>query len=278
MKTGKIAIKLFLYLFIFLVCFARSSYCDYAEPGGSADDFVISDLSDDSSLPSADIILEHARAHIIPEPMLITGELVSKGKLSRVTEDLKIKVEARQDGDNAVICYTINDRFGGHLESLEIVRNRDKLLKTSYFTGPEMKESELPEITSHIRKTDLTWNDLSLNFLWWRTVKPPELDRFIGRRCYKLTMAPDMSDKHESLETSVTVWVDTELCGFLAADFFNSDGVRTRRMRVRSLKKINDLWMVKDMSFTSFPLKYRTVIKIDDMELLPTGDKNSGDD
>ena len=64
------------------------------------------------------------------------------------------------------------------------------------------------------------------------------------------------------------VWIDESLFMLIQMEEYDSHHRRKRRLSVKKIKKISDIWMVKDMEVRSYPSKHRTLLCIDDIPSL----------
>lgn len=224
------------------------------------------------SLVPAQRVLQNARRHITSEPLSFSGEVRSRSGSGRTLEHVNIEITLDFSGTPAIAEYVLSDRMGGHLETLRIERDAALITRLEYTHGPDMEEGVVSDLHGRIRETSLTWNDLTLSFLWWTKAETVGLDTVRGRRCYVIDMyPPDSTGEEESGKEPevIRVFVDTEMYGLLAAEVYDKAGVKKRELSVRSFRKIDDMWVVKDLSFRSFPSGDRTVVRINDLERAP---------
>jgi hypothetical protein len=120
------------------------------------------------------------------------------------------------------------------------------------------KESRLSEVTKAgaerisgarfsdpVRGTDISYEDLSMRFLYWSraAVQGEELKLF--RKCWIVRVeAPQVSDSQYS---KVVMWIDKESGALLQAEAFDKLGKFARRFKVISGQKIDGAWYLKQM-------------------------------
>ena len=61
------------------------------------------------------------------------------------------------------------------------------------------------------------------------------------------------------------IWVAKKHPMFLKAEAYGEDEDLIRRLYIKSLKKIDDRWMIKDLEVESFPIRHRTKLRIHDV-------------
>jgi len=59
------------------------------------------------------------------------------------------------------------------------------------------------------------------------------------------------------------MWIDANLYMLLQAEGYDETGDAIRRLWVRSFKKINDRWMIKEMEIQAEPAYHRTKLRIE---------------
>ena len=101
--------------------------------------------------------------------------------------------------------------------------------------------SQLPE---RVRGTDLSYEDLSLHFLYWANPKVEGEQTVKGFSCWIILVQHIGRDSNY---TSVRMWITKEGNGLLRADAFNSKGKLVKRFEVISGQKVEDKWIPKQV-------------------------------
>lgn len=133
------------------------------------------------------------------------------------------------------------------------------------FDGATGKALPDPLPTDFVRDTDLTWLDLSLDFLWWpNAVYEPDYPEkeFLGRECFVVLVKPAKPIRGLS---GVRLWIDTKMHFLMKAEHLDAKGVPARRMWVQKVKKMDDRWMIRDMEVETIDTNHRTRLLIDDL-------------
>ncbi len=206
--------------------------------------------------PSADRLLDDVLLRFPREPLEIHGEMIVRKRrgveLSRVAFNMTVDWGA----DPAAFCYRLLDDEG---------RTRRELrLQLRPGQRPELVGREGGNVALHsvIGETDLTWADLSLSFLWWRGGRIVGTDEAKGRACYLVDVpAPEWGEAVTGY-ARVRLWIDQEMHMLLRADGFGSDDKPLRSLWVRSLRKTDGRWMIKDMEIQRYPSVHRTRLHI----------------
>ena len=104
------------------------------------------------------------------------------------------------------------------------------------------------ELDQPILGTDVTWSDLSLEYLWW--------DDFEF----------DAEREAESVHgRTVRAWVDRKTGALMQAEELR-DGQAVRRLWGTRLKKFGDRWMANVMEVETIGSGHRTKITVDDLK------------
>jgi hypothetical protein len=216
-----------------------------------------------AQLPSTDGLMESLLARLPAKPILVTGDLITTP-----ADGPKSKL-----GITILLCYprlaryTIVDAFGEQIEQLTVTREGGKT-SLAYEQGAASAPAPVPALGERIRDTALSWMDLTLGFLWWQGGTIIGREEIRGQSCYVLDRrAPNEAAMSY---TSVRMWVDTRVSMLLQAEGYDKLGECVRRLSVKSFKKINDEWMIKDLEVEDTPARSKTVLRVRNVESVET--------
>lgn len=108
--------------------------------------------------------------------------------------------------------------------------------------------------------TDITWSDLTLDYLWWNDVSfdaEKESETAQGILCRVVLL--------KNGERTVRVWIDKRTGAMLQAHELVKGEVK-RELFCTSLKKFGDRWSPKNIEVGPPGAKYRTKIVIEDVK------------
>jgi len=108
--------------------------------------------------------------------------------------------------------------------------------------------------------TDVTWSDLTLDFLWWDDVsfdEERESESVQGVICRVLLLKKGTR--------AVRAWIDRRTGAMLQAEEV-SDGKVVRELFCTSLKKFGDRWAPRNIEVGPPGAKYRTKIVVEDVK------------
>ncbi|MEX2577912.1 MAG: outer membrane lipoprotein-sorting protein [Verrucomicrobiales bacterium] len=110
--------------------------------------------------------------------------------------------------------------------------------------GEELKPVDPSKYAEPIRGTDVTYDDLSMRFLYWPNANIVQADRIKQRECWVVRVRNP--DGHGAYST-VDIWIDKQSGGMLKMIGRNRQERPVRRFEVLHGKKFDDIWMVDEM-------------------------------
>lgn len=221
---------------------------------------------------NAEELLESVVARLPSEPLVIDGEMVVRKQRGMVVKKLKFELLSNWGSNPSRATYIIKDAFGESLESLTVVRVAGKEGRIEYAKGSPLVVAVPPDLSENIQGSDLTWLDLTFSFLWWKGGKITDTEKIKGRDCYVVEIpAPgDIAGGDSSPDRApysrVVLWIDKEIHVLMQAEGYSSDDELIRKLWVRSFKKIDGRWMVKDLEVQQYPSVHRTKLTIRDVK------------
>ena len=159
------------------------------------------------------------------------------------------------------------------LEGRRILRNRRGIVQSEYDyvlkrnngkTDLQLKDDDgkaVPfEKEGRILKTDVTWSDLTLDYLWWDDFsfdKERETESVHGQKCAVVVMKKG--------ERTVRVWVDRKTGAMMQAEEFSGEKP-LRRLWGTRIKKVGNRWMRNVMEVETNGSGHRTKITVEKMK------------
>ena len=117
------------------------------------------------------------------------------------------------------------------------------------------------EKSGQILGTDVTWRDLTLDYLWWDDVSfdaEREGETVHGQVCTVIVMKKG--------ERQVRVWVDRKTGALMQAEEMK-DGKAVRRLWGTRLKKFGERWMANVMEVETIGSGHRTKITVEELKV-----------
>lgn len=218
--------------------------------------------------------MQTVRSVLPSEPLSLSGELRVIQKKGITTRSHPVRILVHFAGGRGSARYTIQDPRNGQVEKLRVNYFSDKASEYFYGKGVGEADSEAPNIFNSVQDTSISWLDLTLSFLWWRQEGTAGIDQVKGRECHVVVVRPQLSggenpseSQSENQYKKVKLWIDSKAHMILQAEGYDHDDELVRRLTIRSFKKINDRWMIKEMEIESRPFNYKTRLRINDMRV-----------
>lgn len=218
---------------------------------------------------SAIQIVQDVIARLPQDPLLIEGDLIKRKMHGVVLDTLRFEMLLAWGETPSRAQYTIRDSFGADLEQLVLLRDADGALEAHYAAGNPLRPAAPPPLQQRIQNTDLTWEDLTLSFLWWPDARLAGKESVRSRPCNRI----DLFAPPTSVATNrpadpprpyavVRAWFDEEAAMLLKAEARAATGEPLRTLWVRNFKKTNGRWMIRDLEVQSYPLIHRTRLHV----------------
>ncbi|MEI6168345.1 MAG: outer membrane lipoprotein-sorting protein [bacterium] len=215
-----------------------------------------------AELPGVDELMANLLARLPSKPITLTGELVTTAEDEQKSK-LNIIIQLRYPQE---ATYTLCDSFGKSLEQLTVVRKKG-ITSYRYLAGDPLTPAAVPSQDTRIQNTALSWMDLTLGFLWWNGGRIIGRVEARGQPCYLLDRRAPPDDM--APYARVQLWVDTRISMLIQADGFDKLENLSRRLCIKSFKKINHEWMVKDLEVEDLTHRSITLLRIRDAEPTP---------
>ena len=179
--------------------------------------------------PSAKEILESVRMLESRQQIDLDGQLRENEKT--------IPFHLTQTGPLIRYSFTNPDevlqlRLGENSSRLELV------------TGDNAERISADKLKEKVRDTGITYEDLTLEFLYWENARVLGDETVRTRSCWKLQVVA--ADK-DSQYWNVVIWVDKTSGALMRMDGYDWDGKLAKRFEVISAQKIEDRWFLKQM-------------------------------
>lgn len=219
-----------------------SAYCgDAAAPAAKA---AFTDKS------SASEILAVCRSMLPVRPVTLKGAIIMRSRRGIPIGEYGYTLTADRTKTPATIDVVLTPR--GKTEVLERVQVRRP--------GP------VPE--GRILKTDVTWLDLTLDFLWWPDVTfdaEREGETVHGQKCTVVIARPKPGDAVSGV-SAVRLWADRKTGCLMQAEQLNADMKPIRRLWGTRVKKFGDRWMANVVEVETLGSGHRTKITIESID------------
>ena len=196
--------------------------------------------------PPADEILQMVQTKLPSDPIKLTGSLKVRTRNGFTKSNLPVEMKLNWGADPATAFYQIDN------ESLTITWNGDKPNYT--FSNPENKAP------SDILGTGLTWADLSFSMLWWPNSKLVGEEKKINREAYVVDVPVPDSD------LTMRLWIEKYMGMVLEVQTLDKNEKMLRRLKIKSIKKMDGMWVAKDLELLDKKTGNKATLQIADLE------------
>lgn len=199
-----------------------------------------------AELLPADDILAYVRTKLPDDPLKLTGSLKVKARNGFTQASMPVVMELDWGANTPTATYRIDK------ESLTITWQGDR---PGYaFSNPANQP------TSTILDTGITWADLSFSVLWWPGSKLIREEKKINRDCYVVDVpVPDSKN-------TMRLWIEKKMGMLLEAQTLDAKQKELSRMKIKSIKKMDGMWVAKDLEIRDKQTGSKTTLQISDLE------------
>ncbi len=194
----------------------------------------------------ADDILAFVRSSLPSDPITLTGRLKVRTANGFTKANLPVVMELNWGAKKPFAHYRIDT------ESLDITWEN----KQPRYTFSNDQNTP----TSDILETGITWADLSFSVLWWSGAQLIDEEKKINRDCFVVDVpVPDSPN-------TIRLWIEKKMGMLLEAQTLDAKKKQIRRMKIKSIKKIDGMWVAKDLEIQDKATGSRTTLQITDLQ------------
>jgi hypothetical protein len=184
--------------------------------------------------PSAKEILESVRLRQAQQELNLQGQL----------REGETVVPFRLTQTGPVIRYS----FSNPDEALQL-RLGENESRLEEVTRDGVEKITAAQFDHKVRGTGVTYEDLSLKFLYWSNAQVTGENSIRTRNCWKLEMkAPNRQSQY----SNIWLWVDKSGGALMRMDGYDWNAKLVKRFEVISAQKIDDRWFLKQMRIEEF--------------------------
>jgi Outer membrane lipoprotein-sorting protein len=200
-------------------------------------------------LPSAKEILDSVRLLQAQQQLELQGQL----------REGPVVIPFRLTQTGPVIRYS----FSKPDEALQL-RLGDNDSRLEEITGDKLEKIAPAQFDHKVRGTAVTYEDLSLRFLYWPNAKVIGDDTIQMVDCWRLELR---APPRQSQYATVRLWVQKDGAAIMKVEGYDSSGRLAKRFLVVSGQKIEGRWFLKqmrieEMDSASGKVKTRTYLEI----------------
>ncbi len=200
--------------------------------------------------PTAAHILANCQAMLPVRPVQLDGSIVLRNRKGIVRSEYGYRLVLDRSKTPAEVDLTIHERGGTNVL-------RHVTLKRP---GP------IPD--GRVMDTDVTWLDLSMDYLWWtnpRFEAEREGESVHGQICSVILVDPPAGI---NAIKAVRLWADKKNGCLMQAEELGTDGRPVRRLWGTRVKKFGERWMANVLETETIGSGHRTKITVDALKEL----------
>ena len=190
------------------------------------------------------------------EPAPSASEILDSVRMRQTQQEIDLRGQLRQDEPRKVIVPfqltqsgpVVRYNFSNPDEALQLhVGEEDSRLEEISKDGVE--KISPAQFDHRVRGTDVTYEDLSLKFLYWPKAELLGSDNIRTRSCWKLQL---QAPNRQSQYGTIRLWVDKNGGALMRLEGYDASGQLAKRFEVISAQKIDHRWFLKQMRIEQF--------------------------
>lgn len=201
--------------------------------------------------------------------------LLREARLRPTTHPVTLKAEIRGAEEPLPLIFKIEK---GQIEYL-LHSPDEKIILTLGKTQTSLTDTQQGKISSlandqryeEIRHTGVTYDDLSLGFLYWPHPRLARSEQLRGTKASVLELFPPAQD--QGPYGSARLWIDENSGAPLRMEGFDKNAHLLKRFEVISAQKIDGLWTLKEMRIETFDPTTHAVTQRRYLTIHPTAAK-----
>ena len=213
---------------------------------------------------SAADVLAACRDMLPMRPIKLTGALILRNRKGIVQKECDYSLVMQRSQEETHLLISLFERHAtNELASVEITRRGKARPEIRLVSGGTPQEVGSP--LARVMDTDVTWLDLTFDFLWWTDASyeaAREGETVHGQTCMVILVRPP--EKIAGLE-AVRLWADKKTGCLMQAEQL-ADGMKPlRRLWGTRVKKFGERWMVSVLEVETLGSRHRTKITVENL-------------
>jgi len=207
--------------------------------------------------PNAEKLLEGIRLGTTLQHGKLDGYLRKDGQRTPLSLHLR--------GEDITFQFYTNNTWSGF--HMQLKQGKAKLYETEQGKAKAFPPGKIGE---SIIGSDVTYEDLSLRFLYWKDAKIEGTEKIKMQPCYKLRLINPGSDGHYKL---VYVWVHQKYGALMQVAGYDAQGRLLKRFHVTELMTVDKVQTLKKMNVETYTPGTNKVTGITYLEFKDPGKK-----
>lgn len=220
-----------------------------------------------SSEADAAAVMRAVRGMIPLGDVRLGGSLVMRNRRGIVSKEFGYAMSMHREAGRSAMEISLSPRGGTNVLAVASVsRSGASRPKFGLVEGGKASAAA-PSMLDRVMETDVTWLDLTFDFLWWPQAKfeaDREGETVHGQNCLVVFATPPAPIDGLS---GVRLWVDRKTGCMLQAEQVDEKGKPVRRMWGARIKKFGERWMASVIEVETLGSRHRTKIVVDSLEV-----------
>ena len=216
---------------------------------------------------SAAEVLTACREMLPTRPIELTGALILRNRKGIVQKECDYRLRMQRGRVETHLSVSLFARHEtNELASVKISRRGSARPTIQLISDGVTKPVESP--LDRVMDTDVTWLDLTFDFLWWTDAayeEEREGETVHGQTCMVILVRPP--EKIAGLE-AVRLWADKKTGCLMQAEQLGDGMKPIRRLWGTRVKKFGERWMVSVLEVETLGSRHRTKITVEDLKEL----------
>jgi hypothetical protein len=220
---------------------------------------------------SAADVLRACREMLPMKPVELKGALILRNRRGIVSREYDYVLVMRRASDVTLLTIHLMPRGGTNRLVSVTVSRRGTQSPTIHLTkdgAPD--EAKIPSLLERVMETDVTWLDLTFDFLWWTDAAyetEREGESVHGQKCSVILVRPPTAIQGLA---GVRLWVDRKTGCLMQAEQLDGEKMKPmRRLWGTRVKRFDgERWMVSVLEVETLGSRHRTKITVDSLREL----------
>ncbi|MFZ4394973.1 MAG: outer membrane lipoprotein-sorting protein [Kiritimatiellia bacterium] len=195
------------------------------------------------------------------EPLELVGSLTVRKQRGIIVAEHPYRLRLDWGATPQFVQCALLNAQGQTQQCLTIIR-RDGVPELELRSGPALEKQPLPSLSARVLDTDISWLDLSLDFLWWKNVQWEGEGAVLNRTCDILLARPPSPIPGCA---GVRIWLHRETGFLMRAEQLDPHDQPLRRMSVGGVEKFKDRWFVNPLDVVAEKSDFRTRLLVKDV-------------
>ncbi|MBQ8113487.1 MAG: outer membrane lipoprotein-sorting protein [Kiritimatiellae bacterium] len=214
-------------------------------------------------------VLMACRSMLPVRPVALNGSIILRNRRGIVQSEHDYRLVMRRRPDVSLMTIHLSPRGKTNVTASVTISRRAGKRPTIRLARAGSADAEVVDSPlERVLGTDVTWLDLTFDFLWWTNASyeaEREGESVHGQKCRVILVKPDAEIKGLS---AVRLWVDKKTGCLMQAEQVDADGKPIRRLWGTRVKKFDGKWMVSVLEVETLGERHRTKITVDGLNEL----------